>query len=135
MHRDDFVGENVEGRLRAWLHKVVVSKTNDALRRIARSRYEAMEGREYELIDELEGMDAEAAELQEWMDAQLEKVRVGNEVNYRLLCEHYLHARSCKELAREWNLTVKAVECRIGRALLKLRDLTEDDLGLGEAAI
>ncbi len=123
--REEFLGTDIEQRLRSWLRNVVRHKAQDLRRHLALCQFETLDGESLELLDDSATECAEAAEVRETVHALLESVRVGNEESHRLLCEHWLQGRSYEELAHEYAMKPCAIESRIRRLLKKLRELDE----------
>lgn len=124
-HRHEFVGVDAVRRLHGWMMQVVHSKAVDALRRREQHRYEALDTGKEEPFDAAEAKRAETAERNEWLDVLLAKVWAGNEVGLRWLWAHACEACSLQQLARQSGVKRSAVESRIRRLRIKLRDLAE----------
>jgi DNA-directed RNA polymerase specialized sigma24 family protein len=80
---------------------------------------------EEELIDAAEAKRAAIAELREQLDVWLVKASQGNEENLALLRARYLQGLSIAELAQQFDLTEKAVECRLRRMRKNMPELPE----------
>lgn len=119
-HRADFVGTDIEGRVRAWLRKAIVRRAKDARRRLALRHCESLDAKRLEPINDPEAKRADLKDLGECLNALLERVRPGHEESHRLLCAHYFHKRSIKELAEESGKRVCAIDSCIRRHAKRL---------------
>lgn len=125
-NRDKFEGENIEPRLRGWLHEVVWGQAVDWLRREGRHRHESLDKEGVEFIDHGQARRTEAAEQKEELWALLARVRADNEMNHHLVCEHFLNQQSFKDLAAQFKRTENAIACRIRRRLAYLCGLAKE---------
>jgi RNA polymerase sigma factor (sigma-70 family) len=124
-YRDRFAGDAPERRLLCWMIKVVHHKALDRMRRLAKQLCEALDAGKEEPIDEGEAQRAETAEMSEQVSALLEKIGRGNEKSVRLFRGHYFQEFSIQELAQQFGMTAKSVDCRIRRLVKKLNKLAE----------
>lgn len=121
--RDRSVGPSNAG---AWLRQVAINKVHDYWRRVGREK------RLHTDFSENEAMAGQAARSPyEWVialerrDAVVEALGSLADEDRAMLEKKYLHGQSCREIAENSNLTIKAVDYRLDRARKAMRALIE----------
>lgn len=122
-HREIFAEKDVKPRLYGLLRRVAHDKAVDLFRHLDHCPCESLDAEGIEPIDGAEAKRAETSEQREMLDALLEEVRPDHEENMLLLRLHYFQGFSIQELAQRFGRTPKAVDNRIRRALIELREL------------
>ncbi len=117
-----FVGEDAERQLDAWMRTVMRNKIVNAVRR-----------RQFVSLENLamESMASPEMEIElkrrAWLDARLEEMTADGALNGQLMYGHCRDGRKIADLAAEYEMTAKAVESRICRQIEKLRDAAAEE--------